>query len=170
MGRYASETTVPVEKSRAEIEATVVRYGASEFQSGWRADAAMIGFKIRDLYIRFVLPLPDKKDKAITHKISRYGYETKKSELQIQKAYDQEVRQRWRALALTIKAKLEAVDCDISTIEAEFLAFITLPNQMTVGEWFMDHVAAIREGRMPLALEAPKDVQDAEIIDIRKAK
>jgi hypothetical protein len=31
VSRYASETTVPVERTRAEIEQTLVRYGASEF-------------------------------------------------------------------------------------------------------------------------------------------
>ena len=172
MGRFASETTVPVSKSRAEIESTLIRYGATEFQTGWKQGAAMIGFKVRDLYIRFILPLPSRTDKGITHKQGRYGYLVKRTESQIEQAYQQEERQRWRALLLTVKAKLEAVECQISTLEQEFLAFIVMPNQMTVGEFVIDRaLPAIRAGSMPLMLTGPKadDVQDAEVIESRGA-
>ena len=37
--------------------------------------------------------------------------------------WEQACRQRWRALALVIKAKLEAIDAEISTFEEEFLPF-----------------------------------------------
>lgn len=57
MGRYASETTMPVEKSRAEIEETLRRYKASAFNSGWSENSATVAFKLNDLFIRFVLPL-----------------------------------------------------------------------------------------------------------------
>ena len=39
-----------------------------------------------------------------------------------QETHDQACRQRWRALLLVIKAKLEAVTAGISTVETEFLA------------------------------------------------
>lgn len=35
MTRYAQKTTVPVERSRNEIEATLARYGAQQFMYGW---------------------------------------------------------------------------------------------------------------------------------------
>ncbi len=165
MGRFASETTVPVSKSRAEIESTLIRYGAEEFQTGWKQGAAMIGFRVKDLFIRFVLPLPSRADKNLTHKKDRYGYLVKRTDQQIEQVYQQEERQRWRALLLTVKAKLEAVECKISTLEQEFLAFIVMPNQMTVGDFIIDRaLPAIRAGNMPLMLAAPKadDVQDAE--------
>src|SRR5690242_3582277 len=129
MSRYASETTVPVERSRAEIEATLTRYGASEFMSGWMEGKAMVAFRVKGLLIQFVLPIPDKNDKKFTHRKKR-GYLTKATEAQQENAWNQEIRQRWRALNLVVKAKLEAVECGISTIEKEFLAFIVLPNQM----------------------------------------
>jgi hypothetical protein len=37
MARYASNTDVPSDRSRAEIERTLVRYGADEFMYGTRA-------------------------------------------------------------------------------------------------------------------------------------
>jgi hypothetical protein len=157
--KFASQTSVPVERSRAEIEKTLLRYGASEFQSGWRQESAMIGFQLGKLFIRFVLPLPSRSEKRFTHKTDRYNHVKKRSEDAAAREYDQEVRQRWRALLLTIKAKLEAVECGISSIESEFLAFIVMPNQVTVGDWFIDQaLPCIAAGEMPrLALAAPKD-------------
>jgi hypothetical protein len=169
MGHFASETTVPVEKTRAEIETTLMRYGASEFHSGWKEGQAMIAFRLGDLFIRFVLPIPARDDKKFTHKKSRYGNWEKRTDLQAAKVWDQEVRQRWRALHLVIKAKLEAVECAISTIEQEFLAFIVMPNQITVGEWIMsDAIPQIRAGQMPtlmLPSPPPEDVEDAEFTE-----
>ncbi len=168
MSRYASETVVPVEKSRAEIEEALRRYGATEFSSGWKADAAMIVFRIRDLFIRFVLPFPDRNAKHLTHAKVR-GFFKQRSELQKQRAYEQELRSRWRALLLVIKAKLEAVECKISSIESEFLAHIVMPNDVTIGEWMIDGaLPAIRSGSMPRALgydgEKPSqpNITDAE--------
>lgn len=162
MPRYASETSVPIERSRAEIEETLRRYGASEFHSGWKPDAAMIGFRIGDLFIRFVLPFPSRVDKRFTHKKIR-GHEAKMSEQQQHKAYEQDLRSRWRALLLVIKAKLEAVECGISSIEQEFLSFIVLPNQQTMGEWIAETaMPAIRSGKMPLALTGPSEPIDVE--------
>jgi hypothetical protein len=45
----------------------------------------------------------------------------------IARAIDQADRQRWRALYLVIRAKLEAVEAGIAVYEQEFLAFISSP-------------------------------------------
>jgi hypothetical protein len=165
MGRYANTTEVPVEKSKAEIEETLRRYGASEFSSGWKTDSAMIVFRIRDLFIRFVLPFPSKDEKRFTHK--KVGSFLKPmSDLQKMRAYEQELRSRWRALLLVIKAKLEACECKISSIESEFLAHIVMPNDVTIGEWMIDGaLPAIRSGQMPRAIEGPKPKTTDEAID-----
>jgi hypothetical protein len=172
MPRYARETTVPVDKSKREIEQTLMRYGASEFHSGWKQDSSMIGFRINNLFIRFVLPIPSRKEKHFTHKKDRYDFWQPRTEQQAEKAWEQEVRQRWRALLLVIKAKLEAVECGISTIQNEFLAHIVLPDQSTVGEWMVDTIAAIKDGRMPRLIAGPvgtpagdaDSVIDAEVV------
>jgi len=169
MPRFAESTTVPVERSRAEIEETLRKYGASEFHSGWRADAAMVMFRIRELFIRFVLPFPARNEKRFTHKKTR-GRDVSMSELQRQRAYEQELRSRWRALLLVIKAKLEAVECGISSIEKEFLAFILMPNDQVMGDWIIEKVLpSVRDGQMPtlaLGYEKPKpedeNIEDAE--------
>jgi hypothetical protein len=62
--------------------------------------------------------------------------------------------QRWRALALVIKAKLEAVAAGITTVEQEFLAHIVLPDgHTTVGTWMAPQLAAAYDaGTMPALL------------------
>ena len=58
--------------------------------------------------------------------------------------------ERWRALALVIKAKLEAVECGIAEFEAEFLAYTLLPDGSTVYEQAAPMVErAYLDGRMP---------------------
>lgn len=166
MPRFARETTVPVERSRAEIEETLRRYNASEFHSGWAQDSSMIAFRIGNLFVRFVLPLPPLSEKRFQWRTVR-GHAKRQTENQAINHREQEIRQRWRALLLVIKAKLEAVECGISTIEEEFLAHIVMPNDVTVGCWLIDQaLPQIVAGQMPrLALPAPPPEKSADVID-----
>lgn len=62
-------------------------------------------------------------------------------------------RQRWRALALVIKAKLEAVETGIVSFEQEFLPHLVLPNGGTVHEWLAPQMEAVYDkGVMPRLL------------------
>jgi hypothetical protein len=150
MPQYATNTSVPVEKSKAEIERLLQRYGASKFASGWDEHSASIAFEIHGLRVRFNLPLPDRQDPKF-RRHSR-GVRTPES---AHKAWEQACRQRWRALALAIKAKLEAVECGITTFEQEFLAHIVLPNGTTVGNWMVPQLEeAYSNGSMPPLLPA----------------
>jgi hypothetical protein len=75
-----------------------------------------------------------------------------------EEARNQAIRQRWRALVLAVKAKLEAVEVGISTIEKEFLAFVVMPD----GRQLLDHLlpelqAIAASGKMPkLMLGGPR--------------
>lgn len=155
MTRYASTTDVSASKSRDEIERTLTRYGADQFMYGWQDDAAMVGFRMKGRQVRFVLAMPSKTEKRFTHH-SR-GARSPDAAL---KEWEQAVRQRWRALALVIKAKLEAVDSGISEFEDEFLAAIVLPDGSTAGHWLRPQIAhAYETAEMPKmlpALPAPK--------------
>lgn len=130
MPKYAATTEVSSDRSRAEIERTLDRYGATKFMYGWDQDRAIVGFQISDRQVRFVLPMPDHADPEFT----RTPTGRARAETQVREAYEQAVRQRWRALNLVIKAKLEAVDAGIVTFDAEFLAHIVLPDGRTVSE------------------------------------
>ena len=139
-GRYAQTTDVPSDRSRAEIEKTLTRYGASSFMYGWETDRAAIQFTMDARRIRFVLPLPDRNDPEFTHH-SR-GRRTASA---AEAAYEQAVRQRWRALALMVKAKLEGVASGIVSFETEFLPHTVLPSGRTVAEDVLPAVAIAYE-------------------------
>ena len=78
------------------------------------------------------------------------------SEAQAQRAWEQACRSRWRALLLAIKAKLEAVQCHIAEFEDEFLAYVVLPDNSTVGARLHPQIAQAYETKqMPELLGLP---------------
>lgn len=151
MSRYAAGTSVSSEASRNEIERTLRRFGATEFAYGWQAGHAAVGFVIGGRQVRFVLQMPDRNAREFTHTPTRG---TRRSPAEAEKAYEQAVRQRWRALAAVIKAKLVAVSEGIVTIEEEFLAHFVLPSGATVADEFIPRLDAAIAGQatMPALL------------------
>lgn len=132
MARYAENTSVSVEKSKAEIEAMLMRHGASQFISGWQDDGkAMVQFRMHGRYVRFILELPDPESREFKQTPSRRYARTAE---EAHKAWEQACRSRWRALCLCIKAKLEAVAAGITTFETEFLPHTVLGNGRTVAD------------------------------------
>lgn len=145
MSTYAKGTQVAPEKTRAEIERTLQRYGCQGFAFAWEGDKAMIGFKANDRSVRFLVPIPDEDEYA------RTPTGLHRSKAQRESAHDQGIRQRWRALSLVIKAKLEAVESGVVSFEDEFLAHFVLPGGETVGEAITpDLDRALAEGLPPL--------------------
>jgi hypothetical protein len=152
-GRYAAQTEVPVSRSKAEIEETLARYGADQFYSGWTQRKATIGFRIEGLLVRIEMLLPDRADDRFV--LTDTGKQ--RTDLQAQAAYDQALRQSWRALGLVIKAKLEAVAAGISTVEQEFLAHTVMTDGTTVGEWAAPQIREMyQSGKMPALLPCPQ--------------
>jgi len=129
MATYAAKTEVSSQKSRAEIEHILERYGANSFAYAAQSDKAMIGFEKSGRTVRFIIPLPDRTSREFTHHERGARTETAHAAL-----YEQAVKQRWRAMALMVKAKLEGVESGIVTFEQEFLAHTVLPNGKTVFE------------------------------------
>ena len=143
---YADNTSVSTDKSKAEIERILTKYGAQQFIHGWDQTRAMIGFKMNDRFIKMALPLPVKEDPEFRYTPS--GKRQRDAE-GAYKAWEQACRQRWRALTLVIKAKLEAVESGITTFDEEFLAHIALPDGSTVGEVTLQRVQiAYETGKM----------------------
>lgn len=149
-GEYAKTTSVSTDKSRAEIERTLLRYGADQFAYGIDRSAALVGFRIAGRQVRIVIELPDRNADEFQRSPAR---RTRRTPQQAEAAWEQACRQRWRALLLVIKAKLEAVDSGIATLEDEFLAYTVLPDGGTVGEHVREPVAAaIAAGSVPSLL------------------
>lgn len=127
---YARYTRVPPEKTRAEIERTVKRYGAKGFVSGWQGDRVRIEFLCRDRHIRMTMIEPEA---------------------------EQPKRSKWRSLLLLVKAKLEAVDAKITTFEEAFLADIVMPDGRTVWEATREPIKIAYERKEPTnLLSAPQ--------------
>lgn len=158
MAKYAEKTEVSAETSRAEIERTVQRYGATGFMYGWEENRAIVGFSMKNRQIRFVLQMPDRKAKEFWE---TPGRKLARNERQAFDAWEQATRQRWRALALAVKAKLEAVDAQIATFEQEFLAHILLPDNRTVSEWISPQIEmAYENGTVPKLLPATGETSE----------
>jgi hypothetical protein len=142
---YAQTTSVPVEKSKMEIERLLTRYGASSFASGWNENEAVIQFEAHKKRIKFIVPLPPLDDYAKTPE----GRVRRRPEI-VRQAWEQGCRARWRALVLIVKAKLEAVQSGIATFEDEFGWYTILPNGKTVGELARPAIEeSYRTGKMP---------------------
>jgi len=152
MIHFAANTSVSVDRSKIEIERTLTRYGAEQFMSGWREGQAVIAFRLNNRLVRFTLPLPDKNSNDF--RLTPTG-RARRNSAEVEKLWEQACRQRWRALALTIKAKLEAIECGIATFEEEFLAHIVLPSgKGTVKDWLLPQIQKLYEtGKMPVLIE-----------------
>jgi hypothetical protein len=133
---FAKHTSVPVEKSKAELERMLTKHGASQRVLG-TDDVRGIAFAIFTIgpknspsdtrQVRLQIPMPKLEEFAS-------GRKYKQAPEAQRKAHEQACRERWRVVVLAVKAKLELVDLGISTIEREFLADIALPSGVTVGE------------------------------------
>lgn len=157
---YAENTSVSVDRSEIEIKRTLLRYDADQILSGMDMEKglAMVAFRMHGKHVKFFLPIPRRDDPQFSKTPS--GRRTRNSE-QCLKAWEQAQRQKWRALSLAIKAKLECVETGITTFEDEFLAHIVLPNGLTVAEFIIPQIElAYEKGTMPNMLpmlEAPKE-------------
>jgi hypothetical protein len=134
---FAHDTSVSVEKSKIEIEKLLTKHGAIGFQTGWQGQIGddpgwdVIGFRWKDRAVRFRLDRPNSRRMSNA-------------------AYDQRNRQRWRVLALVIKAKLEAVHAGVAIFEEEFLANIVTADDRTMGEILVPMLTAAGSKRLAL--------------------
>jgi hypothetical protein len=110
---------VPVDRSKQQIEALLLRAGAEGFHTGWQAPT---GDDPGWDALEFLW-----KGKQIRFKLARQA--SYRAALQAQRD-----RQRWRILYLVIKAKLEGVQAGVAIFEEEFMSFIVTGSGKPVGE------------------------------------
>ena len=134
--KYAVDTKVPVGQTRNEIEIALTRFGARSFAFATQPSGATVLFEFQDRRVRFDLPLSSDVTEAKTAKLHR---------------------ERWRALFLSIKAKLVSVDTGIETFEEAFLAHVVLADGSTVGQAVAPGIESqYKTGKMsPLLLGGP---------------
>lgn len=137
--RFAEGTEVPVERTRAELEALLAKHGASQVVVYRDMNPPLRGrviFRIQERMVRLdVVP-------KVTSSQRKHGL-------------PQAEREAWRRLLLVVKAKLELIADEGSTLEREFLADILLPDSTTVYETLRDKIdAAYTDGKVPPLLPA----------------
>lgn len=144
---YAQNTSVPAERSRSEIERLLIKYKADQVSSGFTEDKAVVMFRLQGKYIRIDMPLPTRGDP------NTRSYNQKKGIYYNSDKADQEVRRRWRAMLLYVKAKLESVESNIVSFETAFMGHLVLPNKQTVSEFMSKQIeSAYASGDMPKQL------------------
>lgn len=150
--KYASETLVSSEKSQAEIKTTLQKYGATKYAYYEDEDKAGIRCEMQSRQLQFIVTLPSRTSAEFIY--AGEGTRRKVRDIQTQhKFWEQACRQKWRALALIIKAKMVAVESGIVTFEQEFLEHILLPSGQTVGEYIRPQIeVAYASGTMPKLL------------------
>lgn len=123
MARYAEGTTVPVDRSKAEIEKTLSRYEASGFGYLVHRGKVTIGFEMRGRRYRMdIMVSPIAKEE----------------------------RRQWRVLLLRIKSLLEMAEEEDFPIETAFLPFTVMPDGRTMDEWAQPQLQeSLTAGYMP---------------------
>lgn len=133
---YAVDTSVPVSRTKSEIEENLSRFGATSFAFATHPDRAIVMFEYNARRVRFDLPLP-----------------TAGTEAQIARQH----RQRWRALLLSIKAKIVSVQTEIETFEEAFLAHVVLADGRKVSDTVLPAIEhQYKTGQFIPLLEGPK--------------
>jgi hypothetical protein len=140
---YAQSTEIPIDRSKAEIEKVLQKHGSSGFMYMSDHNKAIIGFIFNGLQYKIGIEMPKREAFSQTPQgRARHGPAA-------ERIYEQACRSKWRALLLVIKAKLEAVEQGISSIEREFAADLVMAD----GRTLYAHLSKAMElGKLPKAL------------------
>jgi hypothetical protein len=159
---FAEGTSVAVEKTKLELERLLVKHGAKQYGTAHDEEngTAIVYFKMADRHIRLPIPIPSLADFPDPRKAS---YAQKKTTPRswdrmgeagraqwVRAQWEQVSRTRWRAMLLIVKAKLELIAMNLSQVEREFLADITLPDGRSIAELLKPAIAqAYLDGKVP---------------------
>lgn len=138
MRAYAEGTSVSVEKTKAELDSLLGKHGAtargvlSDDQEG----KAYVHFVLGGERFQLVVPLPKLQEFPNKGEQPRDWYawtDAKRGEWRY-RTWEQACRERWRAVLLLVKSKLEIVRLGMSSVRHEFMADLVLANGKTVAE------------------------------------
>jgi hypothetical protein len=151
---YASETKVPMNRTKDEIERTVRKAGATSFGTMQDAKLIVVAFVMKERTIRFSVRMPTFSDPNI----SRTSTGRPRSVGGMADAFGQEERRLWRAILLVIRGKLESIETGIESLDEAFLPHVVMADGKTVAEhtipMIRDAIAAGSMSSVPL-LPAP---------------
>ena len=130
---YAEGTKVPVSRSITEVRRILRNAGADSlvFAEDSQIGVDVAQFTLDGRIVRLRVRWPDDGG-------------------------EREMRRRWRALVLILKAKLEIIATGDSTVDREFLSDILLPSGATAGEWLVPQIAETYATGAPPRLLLPE--------------
>lgn len=153
--RFASGTTVDVERSRSQLERLLAEHGATQraFYVDDLTRRARVQFMIEGRMVRLDLQIEERKDNGKPR--GWFNWDTPRRERWKREDFEQREREAWRRLLLVCKAKFEIIADGSSTVEREFLADVLLPDGSTVYEKIASQlVESYQGGAMPPLLGA----------------
>jgi len=150
---YAKGTKVAIDTTTQQIKVMLRKAGAVAFATMEEDQSGAIAFRMHDLNIRMTIPMPDRHARRFTH---TEGRDLERSDAAAERLWEQACKERWRALHLCVKAKLEAIDAGVETIEDAFLAHVQTETGQTIGERIKPQLAAIVAGNAPLQITGPR--------------
>lgn len=138
MQRYAKVTSVPVSRSRTQIQDVLENFGVDEYFFGTSPRGQGIGFRYEGRVYKYNVPLPN-RTKGMT-----------------EKQYEQALRSRWRVLHMTLKMKLEEIAGGGIPFEDQFLAQMCLPDGSAVSDFMRlpENTERLAKTKMPKMLTA----------------
>jgi hypothetical protein len=152
---FAIGTKVSVEKSRAELDTLLGKYGATAraIVVDDQQARAQVAFMLGGLKYRLDIPLPVRAmgEPPVLPRGWKVWSEFEREQWCL-KQYDQTLRERWRVVVLLIRAKLEAVGLGLSTVEKEFIADLVLEDGRTVYTALGDNIRYALATNAPLSL------------------
>jgi hypothetical protein len=143
---YAKGTSVDVAASQQEIQRTLMRYGVETYSFRQVPGRAEVEFVVGDYPVRVGVELPTRPEKQTGR-----NPDTNRV-VDLWKRHDQEVRERWRALLLFVKAGLETCELGLAAPEQVFMAFLVSPDGSTVGDKVLPVYKAALEAGQSLAI------------------
>jgi len=143
MKRYAQDTSVPVGRSRGEIDALLRRWGAKGVQWTDDFDEGKVALRFAwthegsQYMARFNINLPSEDElrkQAIDGRSTNYGQGGRVSEAKLEKLRRARGQAEHRLLLFWLKAAFNAVEAGIISAEALFLPFLEGRDGKTVAE------------------------------------
>lgn len=148
---YATGTEVSVQKTRIEIEELLRKWKCERQATMLEPAKAVVYFQVKQWHVQFTMPLPTAAE-AAKQRDKRSGWRSLTTQQQ-ERWLDQRHREKWRALLLTIKAKLVSVESGVESFEEAFLAHLVLPGGETVGQKALPAIAeAVKSGKPPVLM------------------
>lgn len=146
---YAAGTSVGIWQSKQQIERDLQRLSATRhtFFDDLEQHHAAIVFEMSGTRYRLLLPLPDPAETRYQWSPAR---RIRRTPTQAREAWEQDVRERWRALAEYVKALRIASEAAIIDMREALLPYALLPDGRTVAQYTLPQLAeAAAAERMP---------------------